>query len=196
MIYSETISFRFSFLESGDMGKYIPFKPYSRGMTRTNLIFKYASPFSPFCKNFNLLVIFCYLFLFILLYKFCLLWSWIITPANDATRYHQIFLIRKSVRHTEVQEYSLGQHPPVTARHGVKTNERQSILEIKFDSNAEKVLWIGKLFYAHICISNVCNINVDVTYLPKSLGGKPSVLWKLQSMQIRSECMIRTSWNE
>lgn len=101
---------------------------------------------------------FSYLFLFILRCKFCLLWSWIITPANDAARYHQIFLIRKRVRHTEVQEYPLGQHPAITTRHGVQTNERQRILEIQFDSKAEKVLWIGKLLQANICISNVCNI--------------------------------------
>lgn len=101
---------------------------------------------------------FSYLFLFILRCKFCLLWSWIITPANDAARYHQIFLIRKRVRHTEVQEYPLGQHPTITTRYGVQTNERQRILEIKFDSKAETVLWIGKLFQANICISNICNI--------------------------------------
>lgn len=128
-------------------------------MTRTKL---FASPYSLSWKNFYLLFFF-YHILFILLYKFCLLLSWIITPANDAARYHQIFLIRKRVRHTEVQEHPLGQHPAITTRHGVQTNERQRILEIQFDSKAEKVLWIGKLLQANICISNVCNILEYIT---------------------------------
>lgn len=61
-----------------------------------------------------------------------------------------------------MQEHPLGQHPAITTRHGVQTNERQRILEIQFDLNVEKVLWTGKLFQANICISNVCNITVDV----------------------------------
>lgn len=39
-----------------------------------------------------------------------------------------------------MQEHPLGQHPAITTRHGVQTNERQRILEIQFDSNAEKGL--------------------------------------------------------
>lgn len=127
-----------------------------------------------------------------------LVWSWIhiLTPPDDATNNHQSFLIRKSVRQTEVQEYSLGQHPPVTACQGVQSKESQSILGKEFDLNTKMSQRpVDRKTVPCIFVYQMW-VNVEtVTYLPKD-GYKPSVLCKLQSMEIHSECMLRTNWNE
>lgn len=138
-------------------------------------------------------------FLFVFFYGVgTLLWSWIhiLTPPDDATNNHQSFLIRKSVRQTEVQECSLGQHPPVTACQGVQSKESQSILGKEFDLSTKMSKWhVDRKTILCIFVYQMWVDVKTVTYLPISMYN-PSEFWKLQSIQIHSKCMLRTNWNE